>query len=160
MGKGARGRGGANIPRKRPGRRGKNGDAAKQTKLETLVIKVPFPNEKAAGIAYKSVMTEEGPKSLPGISNSTTDGNSTSRVFACEGSFLVCTLKAPGTKALRTACKAFFELLAIIETTMAAMQLETDTQIKQIKAAAAAKETPPAKKPKTDTAKTAPANGL
>merc|ERR1712071_366873 len=106
MGKGARGRGGASIPRKRPADAAKNGDAAKQTKLEALVIKVPFPNEKAAGIAKNSLSADAAPK----------NARVTTQI-SVEGSTVTCSLSSESLRSLRSGATSYFENLILIINT-------------------------------------------
>merc|ERR1712173_76830 len=91
---------------------------------ETLVIKVPFPNEKGCTMAYNSLTSEDAPKKLR-----VDEFKGTTCSYAQEKDFLVATIIGTCPKALRAAAAAFFEQLSLIEHTLA--QFEKDIREQQ-----------------------------
>merc|ERR1711976_504682 len=66
---------------------------------ETLVIKVPFPNEKGCTMVLNSLNAAHAPKNSPII-----------RKLTVEGKDLVCTLTADNKKQIRTGATSNFEI--------------------------------------------------
>jgi len=91
---------------------------------ETLVIKVPFPNEKGCTMAFNSLTSEDAPKKLR-----VDEFKGTTCEYTQEKDFLVATIIGTCPKALRAAAAAFFEQLSLIEHTLA--QFEKDIREQQ-----------------------------